>query len=72
MSETLFLTLTDQLAADLESFARADGMTREELLLSAIQQYVAERKFDALRSRVMPQARRAGFSTDDDVFRSIS
>jgi metal-responsive CopG/Arc/MetJ family transcriptional regulator len=72
MSETIPVTLPDEIVADVEAFSTADGVTRAELVRSAVEAYVADRKFYELRARVVPQAQKAGFFTDEDVFRAIS
>lgn len=72
MSETIAVTLPDALAAEVGALSQADGISRDELVRTALEAYVADRRFDELRARVIPQAQRAGFFTDDDVFEEIS
>ncbi|HSU16944.1 CopG family ribbon-helix-helix protein [Longimicrobium sp.] len=72
MSETIPITLSNELAAEVDALSEADGIPRDELVRNAVEAYVAERRFDELRARVIPQAQRAGFFTDEDVFREIS
>ena len=72
MSETILVTMPDELAAEIGALSRADGISRDELVRTALEAYVADRRFDELRARVIPQARREGFFSDDDVFGEIS
>ena len=72
MSETIPVTLPDEVLADVEAFSTADGVTRDALVRAAVEGYIVERKFYELRSRVVPQARAAGYFTDEDVFRDVS
>lgn len=72
MSETIPVTLPDEVLADVEAFSTADGVTRDALVRTAVEGYIIERKFYELRARVVPQARAAGYFTDEDVFRHVS
>ncbi|HEX8245897.1 MAG TPA: ribbon-helix-helix protein, CopG family [Longimicrobium sp.] len=72
MAVTLHISLPPDLVAQVDELAQVDGISREETILRAVRAYVAERRFDEIRARVIPQARKAGFVTDEDVFRSVS
>ena len=72
MSETIPVTLPDNLVAGVDALSEADGVSRDQLIRSAIEEYLADRKFHDLRARVVPQAQRAGFYSDEDVFREVS
>jgi metal-responsive CopG/Arc/MetJ family transcriptional regulator len=72
MSETIPVTLPDDLVASVDALSTNDGVSRDQLIRSAVEEYLADRKFHDLRARVVPQAQRAGFFTDEDVFRQVS
>lgn len=72
MSETIPVTLPDELVASVDALSTNDGVSRDQLIRSAVEEYLADRKFHDLRARVVPQAQRAGFFTDEDVFRQVS
>jgi metal-responsive CopG/Arc/MetJ family transcriptional regulator len=72
MSEIISVSLPDDVVADVDAISTADGVSRDELIRSAIEGYVADRKFYELRGRVVPHAQREGFVTDEDVFRQVS
>ncbi len=43
-----------------------------DLVRDSLRQYVAERKFRALREAAIPFAQAQGFLTDEDVFKVVS
>ncbi|HEX2202292.1 MAG TPA: CopG family transcriptional regulator [Longimicrobium sp.] len=74
MSETIQVTLSEAAKADLEALARADGVSKEELVRKAIETYLSTRRFHDLRARILEQIERdrPGGYTDEDIFRMVS
>jgi len=72
MPQTIPVMLPDEIIADMDALSTTDGVSRDQLIGSAVEEYLANRKFHDLRARVVPQARQAGFVNDEDVFRQVS
>jgi predicted transcriptional regulator len=66
MEDTLTITLTPELKATLDNFTDTEGISPENLVQAAIQDYLFIRKFRALRSQLMQKAQTS--YTDDDIF----
>lgn len=65
MSQLLSVSLPDDLAEELESLARSSGMTKSELVRSALRQRVRRERFAALREFGRDRAERAGIGPED-------
>lgn len=65
MSQLLSVSLPDDLAEELESLARASGMTKSELVRSALRQQVRRERFAALREFGRDRAEAAGIGPED-------
>jgi hypothetical protein len=64
MDRTLQLTIRDALADAMESAAKADGKTVDELAVEAVQRHLAHRTLENFKIRA--EAQRRGM-TDDNV-----
>lgn len=53
MDDTLTITLTPELKATLAALTKAEGVSAEELVQTAIQDYLFSRQFRTLRSQLM-------------------
>ena len=74
MSEAISIILPDELPAQVDAIARADGTSREEVIRKAVEDYVFVRRFrDARRQMIdhVGRERPDGYS-DDDGFRIVS
>jgi metal-responsive CopG/Arc/MetJ family transcriptional regulator len=56
----------------LDDVARDTGEKRSDLVREALRRHLALRQFEKIRRKTVPYARRAGYITDEDVFRDIS
>ncbi|MFN3829771.1 putative transcriptional regulator [Tepidimonas ignava] len=72
MSTTLTIRLDDKLDVQLTRLAQETGRTRSELVRSFIRQQMARARFERARRLIEPAAERAGYLTDEDVFRDVS
>lgn len=70
MSTTIVIDLRDETKAALDEAAREEGLSQNELIDKALQDYLFIRRFRNLRERMMAQAGKA--FTDQEVFDLIS
>lgn len=57
-----------QVARLLAKFVKR-GVSKSELINEALRQYLIEKEFQEIRSRMVPYAQRKGIFTDEDVER---
>lgn len=72
MRETLTISLPTDLRRDLDKMAKVEGVTSSEYVRRAIKADIFRRALRAARRELVPQARRRGIFTDEDVFKIIS
>lgn len=70
MSSTKVIDLRDETKAALDEAAREEGLSQNELIDKALQDYLFIRRFRSLRERMMSQSGKA--FTDQEVFDLIS
>lgn len=69
---TLTVRIDEKLAADLERLARLQHKTRSELAREMLRESLLREKFERARAQLIPLGEKAGYLTDEDVFREIS
>ncbi|MCU0849510.1 MAG: ribbon-helix-helix domain-containing protein [Spirochaetes bacterium] len=72
MREILTVSLDRALKTRVEKAAKRLHVSKSELVKKAIEKYIAKEEFHELRSLLMPYAEKAGYFTDEDVFKNIS
>lgn len=72
MKETITIRLPEKLQKELNKVVKADKTTRSEIIREAVSRYLALRRFQQLRKRILPFAEAQGLLTDEDVFKAIS
>jgi predicted transcriptional regulator len=72
MTATVTIRLDEALQKRLTQLSKSTGRTRSDLVREALERQLAVFEFEKARSRTRPFAERAGFLTDDDVFRVVS
>lgn len=72
MRSVVSLSLPKRLADELARLARRLGIPRSLLVREALERYVLDVEFGALRRRLRPYAAARGALTDEDVFDRIS
>lgn len=70
MGTTIVIDLREETKAALDEAAREEGLSQNELIDKALQDYLFIRRFRNLRERMMSQAGKA--FTDQEVFDLIS
>ncbi len=72
MKSTVTIRLPQKLQEELDIMAKAEKMSKSEIIRDAIARYLAVKKFQQLRKKVLPFAEAAGLLTDEDIFKAIS
>jgi metal-responsive CopG/Arc/MetJ family transcriptional regulator len=72
MRDTISVSLPTEVRQELDEAAEADGRSRSAVVREALRDYLLQRRFRRLRSRMVIRAREKGIFTDEDVFERIS
>ena len=64
--------IDDELATILDEACKHAGLSRSEVIRTALKRHLALLEFRRLRRQAMPLAEAHGFLTDEDVFDAIS
>ena len=72
MRTVLSISLPEQLSRELNSFAKATGRNKSDILKESLSNYLWEIKFKETRKLLSVKAKKAGFITDDDIFKAAS
>jgi len=72
MSAVLTVRLNDEEAAALDRLARATGKSRSDLVREALRQQALRETLRLLHEDLGPQARAAGWLTEDDILHDVS
>jgi len=72
MESTITVRLPKKLEKEISFLAEQEKTTKSKLIREAVERYVALKKFQHLRRKVLPFAEAQGLITDEDVFRAIS
>lgn len=68
----LNLRIDDRLEADLERIAKARNQTKSEVARQMLRSSLTLAAFEEARRRLVPLGEKAGYLTDEDVFRDFS
>ncbi len=73
MSETVAVTLPDDMMAQVEAVSTQDGVPQSEVIRTAVREYLFLRRFRELRGQMIQDLANRGISlTDEDVFEMVS
>ena len=72
MKDTITIRLPDKLQKELNMVVKKEKISKSEIIREAIARYLALKRFQQLRKRVLPFAEAQGLLTDEDVFKAIS
>ncbi len=72
MKGTITIRLPGKLQKELDIVAKAEKASRSEVIRDAVARYLAAKRFQQLRKKVLPFAEAEGLLTDEDIFKSIS
>ncbi len=69
---TLTVRIDDELDRMLAELARAQGRSKSDLVRAMLRRQTSLALFIQARREILPLAERAGYLTDEDVFRDVS
>lgn len=72
MRSTITISLPADVRKRLDQSARADGVSRSDVVRESLKSYLFVREFRNLRQKMLAQATAQGIFTDDDVFKRVS
>jgi predicted transcriptional regulator len=72
MRNTITIRLPEKLQRDLDTVTKAEKLSKSDIIRDALERYVALKRFQQLRKKVLPFAEAEGLVTDEDIFRMIS
>ncbi len=71
MANTITIRIPEDLKDGLETASRKTHVGVSHLVREAVKRYLAVQRFRELRAETIPYAERAGFFTDEDVFKRL-
>jgi len=72
MRTVLSISLPEKISSQLEAFAKSTGRNKSDIVKESISQYLWETKYKAVRKTLGAKAKKAGFVTDEDIFKAVS
>lgn len=72
MRSVLSVSLTEQMAEELDAFARATGRNKSDIVKGSLSIFLWETRFKNIRKRLAKKAKAAKVITEEDVFKAIS
>ena len=72
MRETVTISLPPAVRRELDRVAKAEGVSRSDVLRQSLEDFLFVRRFRQLRQRMMAAAQAQGIFTDEDVFNRVS
>lgn len=69
---TITIRLDEKLNKELTRLAKRTRRTKSELAREMLRRRLLVEKFEEARRQILPYAERAGYLTDEDVFRDVS
>ena len=72
MRTTLTVSLPEDISHDLAALVKRSGKSRSQVVQDALRRQIATERFRDLRDQLVPKGSKAGFYTDEDVFKAIT
>lgn len=72
MKDTITIRLPEKLQKALEKVVKEEKTSKSEIIRDAVSRYLAVKRFQQLRKKVLPFAEAQGLLTDEDIFKAIS
>ncbi len=72
MKQRIEFELPGKLYSELELITREEGLSQNEFIKQAIENFLLVKRFRVLRKKLSPNAKAQGYKTDDDIFKVIS
>lgn len=72
MRTVLSISLPGKISSELDAFAKSTGRNKSDIIKESISLYLWETKYKAVRKALGTKAKKAGFITDEDIFKAVS
>ena len=72
MKNTITIRLPDKIQKELDKVVKTQKASKSEIIREAVERYLAIKRFQQLRKKVLPFAEAQGLLTDEDIFKAIS
>jgi len=72
MRTVLSVSLPEQMAAELDAFAKATGRNKSDIVKESLGVFLWEASFKTVKRRLVRKAKAAKVITEEDVFRVVS
>ena len=72
MRTVLSISLPGKISSELDAFAKSTGRNKSDIVKESISLYLWETKYKAVRKALGTKAKKAGFITDEDIFKAVS
>lgn len=72
MRATVTISLPKDVRRELDRVAKAEGVSRSDVLRQSLEGFLFARRLRQLRQRMMTRAQAQGVYTDEDVFSRVS
>ena len=72
MRTVLSVSLSGQMAAELDALAKATGRNKSDIVKESLSVFLWETRFKQVKGQLVKKAKAAGIITEEDVFRVVS
>ena len=72
MRTVLSVSLPDNMAAELETIAKAMGRNKSDIVKESLGLFLWETKFRNIKKKLSSKAKAVGIVTEEDVFKAVS
>jgi len=72
MNSTITVTIPSKMKAQIDRIARREHLKKADIVRGALNRYVGRMELKAIREELLPEARKRGIYTDEDVFKIVS
>jgi metal-responsive CopG/Arc/MetJ family transcriptional regulator len=72
MRSVLSVSLPEKLAIELDFLSKETGRNKSDIVKESLGEFLWENRFRRVKKRLSGKAKKAGFVTDEDVFKDIS
>ncbi len=72
MRDTITIRLPEKLQKDLNRVVKEEKTSKSDVIRDAIERYIALKRFQQLRKKILPFAEAGGLVTDEDIFKAVS
>ena len=72
MNATIRVSIPRKLKIEIDRVAKRENLRQCDIVRSALNRFVASQEFWAIREALVPEAKKKGIYTDEDVFKLVS